>query len=36
MFGEIAATVISRFAVPLLYYWIAGKSRQKFLLNKES
>jgi len=36
MFGEIAATVISRFAVPLLYYWIAGKSRQKYLLNKES
>ena len=36
MFGEISATVISRFAVPLLYYWIAGKSRQKFLLNKES
>ena len=32
MFGEIAATVISRFAVPLLYYWIAGKSRQRFLL----
>jgi len=32
MFGEIAATAISRFAVPLLYYWIAGESRQKFLI----
>ncbi|MCW7464631.1 efflux RND transporter permease subunit [Leptospira levettii] len=28
MFGEIAATVLSRFAVPVLYYWFIGKSRQ--------
>lgn len=31
MFGEIAATAISRFAVPVLYYWIAGNSRVKVL-----
>ena len=23
MFGEVAATLLSRFAVPLLYYWRA-------------
>ncbi len=28
MFGEIAATVLSRFAVPVLYYWFIGKSHQ--------
>ncbi|EOQ96695.1 export membrane protein [Leptospira wolbachii serovar Codice str. CDC] len=28
MFGEIAATILSRFAVPVLYYWFIGKSRQ--------
>ncbi|PKA11342.1 multidrug transporter AcrB [Leptospira meyeri] len=28
MFGEIAATVLSRFAVPVMYYWLIGKSRQ--------
>ncbi|TGM38246.1 efflux RND transporter permease subunit [Leptospira biflexa] len=28
MFGEIAATVLSRFAVPVLYYWFIGRSRQ--------
>lgn len=27
MFGEIAATVLSRFAVPVLYYRFVGKSR---------
>lgn len=27
MFGEIAATLLSRFAVPILYYWFVGKSR---------
>ncbi len=27
IFGEVAATIISRFAVPVLYYWIVGKSR---------
>jgi Cu/Ag efflux pump CusA len=27
MFGEIAATLLSRAAVPILYYWFVGKSR---------
>ena len=31
MFGEIAATILSRFAVPLLYYWFAGKKRARQL-----
>lgn len=29
IFGEVAATVLSRFAVPVLYYWFVGKSRIK-------
>jgi len=33
MFGEIAATALSRFAVPVLYYWFVGKSRVAFLLS---
>jgi multidrug efflux pump subunit AcrB len=31
MFGEIAATVLSRFAVPVLYFWMVGKSRVRFI-----
>lgn len=31
MFGEIAATLLSRAAVPILYYWFVGKSRVRFL-----
>jgi multidrug efflux pump subunit AcrB len=27
IFGEVAATLLSRFAVPVLYYWFVGKSR---------
>jgi len=27
IFGEVAATILSRFAVPVLYYWFVGKSR---------
>lgn len=27
MFGEIAATFLSRFAVPVLYFWFVGKQR---------
>ncbi len=27
IFGEIAATILSRFAVPLFYFWIIGKKR---------
>lgn len=35
MFGEIAATVLSRFAVPVFYYWFVGKSRVKAIQNEE-
>lgn len=31
MFGEVAATVLSRFAVPVLYYWFVGNSRVRFV-----
>lgn len=31
IFGEVAATVLSRFAVPVLYYWFVGKSRAKLI-----
>ncbi len=31
MFGSIAATILSRLAVPVLYYWIVGKSRLRTL-----
>ncbi len=31
IFGEIAATLISRFAVPALYFWLVGKSRYQEL-----
>lgn len=31
MFGEIAATLLSRFAVPVLYYYFVGKTRLKTL-----
>ncbi|HOQ12162.1 MAG: Multidrug resistance protein MexB [Spirochaetes bacterium ADurb.Bin218] len=34
MFGEIAATLLSRFAVPALYYWIAGRKRVKQILSE--
>ncbi len=27
IFGEVAATLISRFTVPVLYYWMVGKAR---------
>jgi multidrug efflux pump subunit AcrB len=29
MFGEVAATILSRVAVPVLYYWFVGGSRIK-------
>jgi multidrug efflux pump subunit AcrB len=31
IFGEVAATLLSRFAVPLVYYWLIGKQRFKEL-----
>jgi hypothetical protein len=27
IFGEVAATILSRFAVPLFYFWLIGKKR---------
>lgn len=34
IFGEVAATILSRFAVPVLYYWMVGKSRVKYVMEK--
>lgn len=34
MFGEIAATLLSRFMVPVLYYWTLGTSRQTLFTNQ--
>jgi multidrug efflux pump subunit AcrB len=31
IFGEIAATLLSPLAVPVLYYWLVGESRVKFI-----
>lgn len=31
IFGEVAATVLSRFAVPVLYYWMVGAQREKMI-----
>ncbi|HMV45218.1 MAG TPA: efflux RND transporter permease subunit, partial [Leptospiraceae bacterium] len=36
MFGEVAATALSRFAVPVLYYWFVGKSRVKLFSEANS
>ncbi len=37
IFGEVAATILSRGAVPILYYWFVGKSRVKAIqLEKNS
>ncbi|NUM87823.1 MAG: efflux RND transporter permease subunit [Bdellovibrionales bacterium] len=33
IFGEVAATVLSRFAVPVFYYWMVGRSRERAILN---
>jgi multidrug efflux pump subunit AcrB len=35
IFGEIAATILSRFAVPLFYFWFIGKSRYAQLTAKD-
>ena len=29
--GEIAATLLSRFAVPVLYYWFVGNTRERVI-----
>lgn len=34
IFGEVAATILSRFAVPVLYYWFVGKTRAR-IIHKE-
>jgi multidrug efflux pump subunit AcrB len=34
IFGEVAATILSRFAVPVLYFWMVGKSRVKYVMEK--
>ncbi len=31
IFGEIAATLLSRFVIPILYFYLIGKKREKFL-----
>jgi multidrug efflux pump subunit AcrB len=36
MFGEIAATFLSRAAVPILYFWLVGHSRQRELTSLAS
>ncbi len=35
IFGEIAATLLSRFVIPLLYFYLVGKRREEFLRVKE-
>jgi multidrug efflux pump subunit AcrB len=35
IFGEIAATILSRFAVPLFYYWVIGNKRYAQLVKEE-
>ena len=34
MFGSIAATILSRMAVPVLYYWFVGKTRAQTIKNE--
>ena len=34
IFGEIAATLLSRLMIPVLYYWFVGKRRQEILKPK--
>ncbi len=34
IFGEVAATVLSRFAVPVFYYWMVGQSRARIIANE--
>ena len=31
IFGEVAATLLSPLAVPVLYYWLVGESRANFI-----
>ncbi|XDD51370.1 efflux RND transporter permease subunit [Leptospira sp. WS92.C1] len=34
IFGEVAATILSRFAIPTLYYWFLGKNRVQELVSE--
>lgn len=34
IFGEVAATLLSRIMIPVLYYWFVGESRRKLILNE--
>ncbi len=36
IFGEVAGTFLSRFAVPVLYYWFIGERRMKMLRSELS
>ena len=36
MFGEVAATLISRFLVPIFYFWLVGKSRERVFFNERN
>lgn len=36
IFGEVAATLLSRFAVPLFYFWLIGKKRYAELTRKHN
>lgn len=35
IFGEVAATILSRIAVPILYFWFVGKSRVKIIQHEK-
>jgi len=35
IFGEVAATLLSRFAVPLFYFWIIGNKRHAQLVKED-
>ncbi|MCB0392123.1 MAG: efflux RND transporter permease subunit [Bdellovibrionales bacterium] len=36
IFGEVAATLLSRIMIPILYFWFVGKQRQEFLLEEKA
>lgn len=36
IFGEVAATILSRFAVPILYYWFVGQTRMNEIQNENT
>jgi len=36
IFGEISATLLSRFVIPILYFFLIGKRRARFILNQPS